>query len=256
MGALRGQGPVVDTVQVFGIEAKRVRLGGARYFVPGYAVHRPVAQSILRGELAEPAMHKLVRRVFADRQGSMIHAGTFFGDMLPSFAATCPGTLHAFEPVIENYLLARRTVLANRLPNVRLVHAALSDTIGTAEVETWQNGQHRGGGSKIVADPSRPPERRQMVPTVTIDSLGLSDLTLLQLDVEGHEFPALVGAAETIRRCRPILVLEDNRNNCRTFLDGLGLGYQEAGVVAGRNTIYATDPAWTGRDDPQRGRGT
>lgn len=231
----RHRPPQTDTVRVFGIEASRVRFDGARYFVPAYASHRPVSQRILDGQLAEVGLHRLVARVLGERIGSMIHAGTFFGDMLPNFAAKCPRTVYAFEPVIENYLLARRTVLANRLGNVRLVHAALSDRVSIAEIQTSVDGQHHGGASNIVTEPEHPTEHRQLVPTVTIDSLRLDDLALLQLDVEGHELPALVGAIETIRRCRPIIVIEDNRANCGAFLDGLG--YRVTETVA-LNTVY------------------
>lgn len=48
------------------------------------------------------------------------------------------------------------------------------------------------------------------VPVITIDSLGLSP-SLILLDIEGSEVMALKGARNTLRRCRPPIVLEDNR---------------------------------------------
>lgn len=42
----------------------------------------------------------------------------------------------------------------------------------------------------------------------TIDSLGAKDVDLIQLDIEGAEVEALIGAQETIKRDRPVLVLE------------------------------------------------
>lgn len=49
-------------------------------------------------------------------------------------------------------------------------------------------------------------------PTMRIDDLGLPWCDLIYLDVEGWEFFALQGAYKTIRRCRPIIAVEVNRN--------------------------------------------
>lgn len=50
--------------------------------------------------------------------------------------------------------------------------------------------------------------RSVRVPRVTLDSLGLTGVTFVKLDIEGHELHALRGARETIRRDRPTLLLE------------------------------------------------
>jgi hypothetical protein len=47
------------------------------------------------------------------------------------------------------------------------------------------------------------------IPRITIDSLGLPSLGFLKLDVEGSEPFALMGARETLKRCRPIVLFED-----------------------------------------------
>ena len=46
---------------------------------------------------------------------------------------------------------------------------------------------------------------------MSIDALGLDQLSLIQLDVEGHELLALQGAQKTIERCAPIIMIEDNK---------------------------------------------
>jgi len=111
--------------RVFGIATKVVRFDGSVYFVPNYAAHRPVAQNILNKHYEAPGLHRLVQQVMTAKPGSMISAGAFFGDMLPSFSRKTPGLVYAFEPVIANYLFARAIVAANDLRNVVLLHAAL-----------------------------------------------------------------------------------------------------------------------------------
>lgn len=47
------------------------------------------------------------------------------------------------------------------------------------------------------------------IPVRHLDAFALVDVGLIQLDVEGGELAALIGAQETIARCRPVIVLEE-----------------------------------------------
>lgn len=61
----------------------------------------------------------------------------------------------------------------------------------------------------------------QMIP---LDSLQLRDVDLLQLDIEGTEHAALMGAQLTVTRCRPVVMLEllssAAEKACAEFLRG------------------------------------
>jgi hypothetical protein len=46
------------------------------------------------------------------------------------------------------------------------------------------------------------------IPTIRIDDLNLTDCNLMQLDVEGYELNALLGAAKTIDKFKPVLCVE------------------------------------------------
>ena len=46
------------------------------------------------------------------------------------------------------------------------------------------------------------------IPTIILDNLNLPDCNLIQLDVEGYEFNALLGAIETIKKFKPVLCIE------------------------------------------------
>lgn len=50
------------------------------------------------------------------------------------------------------------------------------------------------------------------IPQVRLDDFNLDVCDLIYLDIEGYEWNALRGAMETIRRCRPVLVIEINKN--------------------------------------------
>ena len=49
------------------------------------------------------------------------------------------------------------------------------------------------------------------VEVITIDSLKLSACDFIKVDVEGMELPVLQGAAENLRKYRPILYVENDR---------------------------------------------
>ncbi|RAI03608.1 hypothetical protein DLJ53_03725 [Acuticoccus sediminis] len=200
------------------------RVGGELHFVPAYAKSRPAAARILAGKYFEPATHTLMERLLKERPGDIVHAGTFFGDMLPSFSKACPGRVYAFEPVLENFVLAKRCIEANGLTNVLLTNAGLGERIEVACINVGQDENHRGGGSTID-------ERGQPTMLTTIDSFAIEDLSVLQLDVEGHELAALKGAAATIEAQRPVILVEDKKRQCDEFLKAFG--YERTGRLPG-----------------------
>ena len=65
---------------------------------------------------------------------------------------------------------------------------------------------------------------------VTIDSLNLSELSLIQIDVEGHELEVIKGAVKTIKKLKPIIMLEITSNEDETLKFVENLGYKVADV--------------------------
>ena len=49
-----------------------------------------------------------------------------------------------------------------------------------------------------------------LVPQYAIDEWGYDDVDAIFLDTEGYELPVLHGAAQTLGRCHPLVVVEDN----------------------------------------------
>lgn len=212
--------------RAYQLEFVECALEGNVYFLPAYSIDRPAVKCFLEGKVYEPETHALVRHVFSRLKGSMIHAGTFFGDMIPSFAAAAE-TLWCFEPVLENYVLARLSIERNGLDNVNLFNAALSDTVGHVRIDTVsQGGIHRGGSSFVA-------ETGVTCPAMKLDQFEYADLRILQLDVEDHELPALQGAVETIRQHKPLIMVEDRAETCAAFLGGMG--YVNVGALPNLN---------------------
>ena len=51
------------------------------------------------------------------------------------------------------------------------------------------------------------------IPAVTLDSLNLTEVDMIKIDVEGHELSVLHGAEQTIRSQRPLIAIEISFEN-------------------------------------------
>lgn len=118
--------------------------------------------------------------------------------------------------------------------NVHPMNQALSNNHRLVGVVDGKAKRSRSGGRHIGGHGD--------IKTTTIDSLNLSSLDFLKLDVEGHESQALEGAQETLKRFHPVVLIEnkfefDSRRSGKSAVDILrNLG---ASVVhkAGKNQI-------------------
>jgi FkbM family methyltransferase len=78
------------------------------------------------------------------------------------------------------------------------------------------------------------------IQVITIDSLNLRSCGFIKLDIEGSEPMALEGAADTIKRCRPIVLFENKKLWTRHFgmpadvVDRIlrGYGYRHLATVS------------------------
>lgn len=59
------------------------------------------------------------------------------------------------------------------------------------------------------------------IPTITIDSMDLTECNFMKIDVEGDELAVLLGAEQTIRKYKPVMCIECNEHTLiRKGMDG------------------------------------
>jgi len=216
------------------------------YCVPLSSRRRPAAAKVLSGQVHEP---KTIEYIAAHcTGGDIVHAGTYFGDFLPAFSkASAPGaTVWAFEPNEENYRCAQLTCAVNFIENVELRHAGLGERKGSSSVLVSDGkGQAMGGASRILMEEETGVAGGKMaVDIVAIDDVVPRDrrVSIIQLDVEGHEQQALSGSLDTIRRCLPIIMVEVLRGSplleSAWFSENiLSLGYQMRDFIH-KNSVF------------------
>jgi FkbM family methyltransferase len=74
-----------------------------------------------------------------------------------------------------------------------------------------------------------------LIPQMMIDDLALTKCDFIWLDVEGYENPALLGAAETISKFKPVIFAERGDDEVSLFLHGFG--YERKGTSS-QDAIY------------------
>ena len=121
--------------------------------------------------------------------------------------------------------------LANDIQNVELLNAGLGDTPSIISLTTKDKKGASLGGSSTIADQDKGSGTTEQIDILTIDGSVPKDrnISILQLDIEGFEKQALMGALETIKRCKPIIILEDDHGFTKSgwFKDNiLSLNYK------------------------------
>jgi FkbM family methyltransferase len=127
---------------------------------------------------------------------------------LPWAAINADVTVHCFEPNLAVRSRLARNVALNRLSaRIRLHTEALSDHAGTAtlygsdDMSSLNKGVYTGAGQAVPTE----------VPVARLDDIfGIEGppLSLMKIDVQGHELEVLRGADAVISRHRPALILE------------------------------------------------
>jgi len=116
----------------------------------------------------------------------------------------------SFEPIPD----IRQCLERNVPDNVTVEPCAVSDRPGQLimrQVVKASGGSFIANHPDIAVPTTRELTGKRAIPVDvrTIDSFGFEKLGLIKMDIQGAEYLALKGAEETIRRCRPVIMVEE-----------------------------------------------
>lgn len=141
------------------------------------------------------------------------HCGLWSMQMIKAF-----DTLHAFEPVA-----AHRECWHQNINNVQADGLAK----GARFLHSCALG-NRDAMIKITTEPTSSGDSRVDgegdIPMRRLDAFTLDDVDLIKLDTEGHEYFALLGGEETLRRCKPVVIVEQKPGHAQRH----GIGERDA----------------------------
>lgn len=128
------------------------------------------------------------------------------------------GNVMAFEAQERVFYALVGNITINNCFNARALNVALSSSEGKLAIPQPDYHQNASFGSLELKKRSHTenigqaidyaPEAMVEVRQVAIDSFNYQRLDLIKIDVEGMELEVLAGAEQTIKRCKPIMLIE------------------------------------------------
>ncbi|MBT4161321.1 MAG: FkbM family methyltransferase [Gammaproteobacteria bacterium] len=132
------------------------------------------------------------------------------------------GRVIAFEPQRIVYQTLCGNLALNSLLNVEAYQFAIGSKSGTLKVPPLDYSQKNNFGGLSLGESLV----GEAVELRTLDSFNLSRCDFLKIDIEGMEEDALRGGADTIRRLRPMMYVENDRKEksqqLGSFIQSLG----------------------------------
>lgn len=193
--------------------------------------HDPLIEGSLQENLREIAFLSQFAR------GGVCDIGANVGSHAINFAKTAD-VVYAFEPQPLTYYNLCANLLINCVHNVVPFNMALGNYNGQTTVYNLDETQPNTPMGIQVGLGTQP------VPIHTLDSLGLHQLTLVKIDVEGYELEVLRGSQETLKREQPIVFVEVHKDFLETpiirFMEELGYQHSHHQTVGTHNTEVDT----------------
>jgi FkbM family methyltransferase len=162
------------------------------------------------------------------------------------------GHVLAVEPMPRNAAALAKTLAANALRQAEIVRCAVGDHDGTVDFAVPLVTSTRSDTGTAHIGPAAAGHETLRVALCHLDALvgehRFERIDLIKIDVEGHERHVLDGAATTLARFRPALVIEtghEAEGDRAAIHDRLGgLGYRMLGILIDHGMADADWPAY------------
>jgi FkbM family methyltransferase len=223
-----------------------------------------VGDAIIRGEFWDEHLRDVIE-TYADPDRIAIDAGAYIG-FHSVFLSHHFAQVHAFEPQHQAYSLLRTNIELNGRRNIEATEIGLynhpcwlqlaPDEMQEISVPRRDGDIDYGAISNAAALTFIKTDERtpDAVRAVTIDSFDFDRVGFIKIDTQGADFRVLQGAEETIRRCRPVIAFEFERDLSNAhdtrweafegFIQGLGYNLTEMKRTPdGKQADYLARPA-------------
>lgn len=143
---------------------------------------------------------------------NVIDVGANIGVHTVAYSKATTGTIYSFEPQIEINNVLQANISLNKLTNVMVYHAAISNQSGFV---TLRN-RYEYGGEEIVLNSKEKSNfggigighGDEIVEMKSLDSLNLKNIGLIKIDGEAAEPLVFMGAKKLIEDQRPLIVFK------------------------------------------------
>lgn len=197
------KGQVVEFIQNFPSDQYQL------YTVDGFGSfyidnrHDWIKSHIVRGVMWEPNIAELIKQ-YVKPGSTILDLGAHIGTHTLTMAkATGPkGKVIAFEPQPKIFRELFMNMVCNKVKNINFYNMALGNSKGQLELNRLLHG-NEGATSFLCGSGTG-----QFVEMIELDSLSLTDVSLIKIDVEYMEYDVIEGARVTILKNRPVMIIE------------------------------------------------
>lgn len=187
---------------------KRLALGPRQYRLRGYCANR-----FASGFHHEPHLLPVLERVLSGSKGAFVDIGVNVGQTLTKVLTLDPTRRYVgFEPQIACCFFVDQFLRDNDITHAHVLPMALYDANRVCLL--YSNNEYDEMAS-LVGEIDGSGRKRQSICHVpcrigdeVFDELGLNDIAVIKIDVEGAELQALTGLAQTLKRRRPVIIFE------------------------------------------------
>jgi FkbM family methyltransferase len=161
--------------------------------------------------------------------GYVIDVGACIGTFTVFCAKILKAEVFAIEPDEQNYQELDFNIHRNSIADkVTLLRAAIGARNGSGMIR--REVEHNCGAKAVVSTSLSEHVSLDQVEVTTLDATAADRrISCIKIDTEGAEVSVLKGAAEVIRRWRPVIIVEcandGNYSQLETYLEALGYGF-------------------------------
>lgn len=167
-----------------------------------------IGAPILVAHIYEPEVTKIFEQYLRPGMGVLdIGANVGYFSLLAATLVGPTGFVQSWEPSADNAKVLFANCLLNQLENIEVIQSAATD-----KNQVFKYFRDSTNGNVSGMEQSQPEE---MLSAETVMGLRVDDfiaasaqIGFVKIDVEGHEYKAMVGARNTLIRCKPIVVSE------------------------------------------------
>lgn len=183
--------------------------------------HDLIGRLVADGREWEPHVRAAIERA-ARPDGVAVDAGAYIG-LHTVTMSRCFHTVHAFEPQRGIYQVLCGNLALNDCANVVSYNAALYDRAASMRLAPSERQEVLTPMRDGQPDYARLDNAAALtfevvenesgeVSAIKLDDLALDEVALIKVDTQGADLRVLRGAKETIRRCRPTVLFEWERD--------------------------------------------
>tara|TARA_B110000967_G_C18720112_1_gene477178 strand:- start:36 stop:746 length:711 start_codon:yes stop_codon:yes gene_type:complete len=168
--------------------------------------------AVVRRHLKNGSWEKNISNILYDNalpNTNVIDIGAFIGThtlALADISKKGNGKVYSFEPQPWAYENIKESLKKNKIKNVKVYNIVLSNEIGSIKFCSDST-----GGSSVCTERSKKINSWNNVYNVkmnTLDKYNFKNISIIKIDVEGHEINVLNGALNTILKNKPKILIE------------------------------------------------